>query len=322
MSLIVNKFDQEKSKIILITYRLEDNLSFRPTEETFFKLIFKAIGIKYEKRIYNKEKTTLFFGKLPCLYVDGSIIQNRNITKFIKTILDTIYNDNFDKLFELVEFIIRKELRNSNELYYFTQRNMKYERSKKIFTRISHFFTKNTHFEKITCDYLNINKNEQKEEIILNILKSYNKLHILLMQNENTQEHLKENFNLIDVYLYSYLNEEKTLFEDIAKPYLENLKNEDKYIFESFYNFYIQFDKFKSKMKFKIKSNEEIDKTITDYSMNFGKSKKNDKKEVELSEFERRSVWKYNLFSVGIFVSIGVLFIFLSKRTEKKNKKK
>ena len=309
----------EKLNIIIITYRLEDNPAFRPAEENLLKMIFKLVGIKFETKIFLSEKTTLFFGKLPCLYINSFLIQNIKLLTFIKEIFD-FQNENLLKM-DLIEYLIGDELKNSIELNYTLERNHKLENSKDLLTRIMHFFSRNYYYEGVSCKYLNIQNEINLRDMITNrLIKSYVKLHSLL--KDNLYHHKEDKFNFIEAYVYSYLKEEKTLFTVIKRPTLEKIKVEEKQVLEALYNFYDSFKKSKKRIKLTtLKSNPEIIKIASNYTMIYNKSDKNKEKK-ELSLYEKNSVFKYNIFAIGIFLGVGLIFYMLSNRKEKEIKPK
>ena len=55
--------------------------------------------------------------------------------------------------------------------------------------------------------------------------------------------------------------------------------------------------------------------------MIYNKSDKNKEKK-ELSLYEKNSVFKYNIFAIGIFLGVGLIFYMLSNRKEKEIKPK
>jgi hypothetical protein len=305
-------------KVIIITYRLEDNTHFRPTEETLLKFIFKAGGIKYEKRIFNREKIAMFYGRLPCIYVNGLILQNSSLITFVKDIL--IEKPQHENLLNLLEFILSSELKNLIELSYFLQKYEKLKNSKKIMNKLLPLVRKNIYYEKITSDYLNLNSANRQENITQNIIKNYNRIYSIFVKNNLLNLHKENTFSLIEAFFYSYIKEEKTLFTEINRPTLENIKTEEKIAFETFYTFYETFSKTRKDLKIQLKSEEEIFKICKKF-VESKSTKKKDVKDKELTQFEKDSVFKYNIISIGFFIGISTLmFIYGSMRSNHKVK--
>lgn len=305
--------------VIIITYRMKDNQAFRPMDEVLLKLIFKRGGIKYGKRIFLGDKVSLFYGKLPCVYINGTLIQNRNILSFVRRIIDN-QNDKHEaednKMIELIEYTISQQLKNNLEIYYNLDKNDKINNSKKLFKRIKHYFLEDNYFQETASQYLNLNKHNIKENIVENIIQCYNNLFYLLFQKGSLNVHTQNgSFNLIEAYLYSFLKEEKGLFNEVNRPTLQNIKVNQKVNLESFYEFFTSYEKLRKTIKINLKQPEEIMKIVPEFSI----KEKTEKKEENsyLAQFDTNSFNKYNLIPLGLFFGISFVIYLIGKRNER-----
>lgn len=307
----------DKLKVVIVTYRMKENETFRPTEEVLLKLIFKASGIKYEKRISYDNTHSNFFGNLPCLYINGIIIQNRKIFKFVRSILDDQYDKNdadYNKLVDLIEYTISQQLKTNMKIYYNLMRNDKKKNSSKFFNRLKHYLFPDDNYINTACDYLNIEGFNNKVNITQNIINCYNNLHYYLFQ-KGTLNKPNENgmFNLIEAYLYSFLKEEKTMFDEVNRPTLQNIKVDNKANLEAFYEFFTSYDKVRKTIKVNLKSEEEIVKKALEFSK--VKAKQEKKEEVkDLVSYESDSANRYNIIPIFLFLGITSMSYILSRR--------
>jgi hypothetical protein len=313
----------DKLKVIIVSYRIKENEAFRPSEEILLKLIFKASGIQYEKRISYDNTLSSFFGNLPCLYINGNIIHNRKIFKFVRSILDGQYEKNdadYDKLVDLIEYTISQQLKNNMKIYYNLKRNEKKKNSSKFFTRLKHYLFPDAYYIKTACDYLNIEHNDPNNTT-QNIINCYNNIHYILFQkgrlnkpNENAM------FNLIEAYLYSFLKEEKTLFNEVNRPTLQNIKVDNKVNLEAIYEFYTSYDKVRKTIRVNLKPQEEIIKQALEFSKVKGKEKKKDEIK-DLVKFENDSSNKHNLIFICLFVGISLVSYIIGRRRKNNSNK-
>jgi len=321
--------------IVIITYRLKDHEKFIPSEEIFLESFFQLINEKYELIKYHSSEITSFLGKLPCLYFNKCLVLNKDIPNFIYEIVTEDSHESQileqKQMFDNIVFICKEELRRNNEYYSYLKYKAKLDKSKNIWTYLFKNFYKNDYYERLMSqtikDYSPLNT---ADSCINNIKTSFYKLNILKgndlglglgLSNYNNKFPNNKLF-VAGILLYSFLKEDKLMFEEVKRPEIENLKYEENTVSKSLENFYVKFDRlFYNTINAKITSNlsinkESLDKALQLYCMSFDPiaAKEKNKKQKEMSEIQNTIHWKYNLFSFGMFIGIGSIFYFLSTR--------
>lgn len=325
-----NTKEENKIKVIIITYRLIDNLEFRPAEEVFLRIMINKLGLNYEKIEYLGTKVNnLFSHKLPSLYFNGKFINNKNIFHFIK---DLIINqiviknkESFNRFYDNLVYTLRNELRIANEFYYYLK--IKEKLTSSSLKTISAVFKKNFHVNKQyellindICGNVSYSKNPYfsflgiEEKIVEIIKNSNNKINIF-----KEKDFFNTDLNLILQFtIYSFIKEDRTLFFKVKRPAIDNLKYEESYIYNSIGAFYNKVDNLIGNKSAKFNFNlAELDKElILKHSILLNTKKKMPTKNIQ--EIEIKNNIYHNLFAVITFVGFGLILFYLSSRPSNK----
>jgi hypothetical protein len=329
----INDENKKIHKIIIITYRLRENLKYIPSEEIIFYHIFENNQNKYiqcERIIVGDDCNSSFYGKLPIIYFDGRIVKNKNILFFLKDYFIKNSDKHFDTFFENLVTILSEQLRFSNENYYYWKLKEKIEKDKhkNAFNFFKYIVTnkniKNIHYETLTNDMINnklsnnvkeINFNENKSAD--NIVDAFRKIELL-----KSKIFFQEEKNiLIKLVIYGFLTEDKMLFDKVKRPFLENLKYDQvpfyKNLFEVYYpkleEYFNSIEKDKNKcINLEIKDNVIVQQMLKKYSMFFDPKKKKNFRTIEEIEITRS--YQNNLFAIIIFCGVTVALFFISSR--------
>jgi hypothetical protein len=314
----------DEDKIILITYRLPENSKFRPAEEVFMRVMLNKLKLDFEKIDYLGTNMTHFFGRLPVLYFNGKFISNRNIVLFMKELViqQNQEGENFRIFLEDLLSILRDELRNSNEFYYFLKSVEKIENPKSFFSLIKgkfiSYFSDLPPFHKmmknslIHSQYIHNNSFQfmTDESKVCEIIKnSFQK--IFKMKNKSFLD--KEENWFIHILIYSYLQEDKSMFSNIIRPGVDNLSQELSEVYSNIGNFYYEVDALLYDKEVQFTLPLDYKKIILKWCVILNPKKK--KKEIQ--EVQARNNFYHNLFAIGTFVGVGMLIYYLTNR--KKN---
>lgn len=245
----------------------------------------------------------------------------------------------FDNHIENLIYVLKDQLSFSNEYYYYLKLKEKYQKlkTKKMLSSLKTFlFTKN--------DYENVNNNiinsfscvNNLNQMYMNvdnkidylIKDSFHKLHSLI-----NREFSDKNLNLFTkLLIYSFLSEDKNLFIKIKRPVIEHLKSEEDTIFSNIGVFYKNVEegivnnkevKFVNNIfdKNLLTSNnvnslnsevilKEILQVVKKYSISFNPKVKNE----DLQQYQARSSFYHQVFSIGIFCGFAVLLFYITTR--------
>ena len=344
----------QPNQIVIITYRLEENEKLISAEEVFLEYFFKISNEKFEVVKYHSSEITSFLGKLPCLYFNKNLILNKDIPNFIYEITtdnNELHNstnsqnqpheshtlDN-KRVFDNILYVCREELRINNEYYSYLKHKMKLDKSKNIWTYFTKNLYKNEYYEHLMSETIkNHNTINPSECCIENIKNAFNKLNTLKANDlglglgpiANSFKFTNNQLLIMSILLYSFLKEDKFMFIDVKRPEIENLKYEEESVIKSLEAFFNKVDRlFESTISGKVGHNLSIDKeklvvALQKYCMSFDPiaTKEKNKKQREMSEIQNSNNWKYNLFSIGMFLLIGSVFFFLSTRKEQNSSK-
>jgi hypothetical protein len=331
---VIPKTIKENKKIILVTYRLPENPLFKPAEEIFLHDVMEKMGLTYDIIEYDGLEVNNFFGKLPVIYFNGKVILHKNIFSFVKDYLFNGNNTNesfkdFENHFNLLMFTLKEGLSQANEYYYYLKMKEKIEKSKnkKLFTSIRSYFFSKREYESVNNYLLNAfpqiaNLNNiylPVESKIYEIIKdSFSKINLLM-----SKEFSDRNQNLfMKLLIFAFLKEDKILFTKIKRPVIENLKYEEDKMLSNIGAYYkgVEDGVIKNTdVKFNFKnldsgnlSHEDLKK----YSISF--NPKPVKKIEDIQEFQARTNYYHQFFSVGIFAGFALIIFYMTVRKEKK----
>jgi hypothetical protein len=270
--------------IILITYRDEDESTHKPAEEIFVTHCLRSFGFKYELIEYSYTDSTNFFGRLPVLYFNGNVITQRSLPLFIFTLLDIAEDKGMTTHFENLLYLLRDEMRFNNE--YHKSKSRENEKKGFIQALMSLVFGDrpiDVIAEQAICIKEKVISSDHfVGDINMNTLSKIKKL--------GEVKHSNEHFNsLIDVLIYSYLTEDKSLVTEVLG------KSED-WIPDA-------------NIPFPVK--KDLTSVLQKYKMKFSTKRK--EKKIMLQEQQITNNLFNTAISFGLFVSFVSLTYFLTK---------
>jgi hypothetical protein len=251
----------------------------------------------------------------------------------------------FENYINLLLFTLKEGLSQANDYYYYLKMKEKIEKSKnkKLFSSIRTYLFSRREYENINNYYLNTfpqigdlnNIYLPIESKLYEVIKdSFSRIHFLM-----GKEFADRNQNLfIKLLIFSFLKEDKVLFTKVKRPVIENLKyDEDKMLsnigayFKSVEDGVVK----NTDIKFIIHGvsgivqsagtkNYETSQSLTEkltqeqikkYSISF--NPKPVKKVEDIQEFQARTNFYHQIFSVGIFGAFALIIFYMTMRKNK-----
>lgn len=248
----------------------------------------------------------------------------------------------FENYFNLLLFTLKEGLSQANYYYYYLKMKEKIEKSKnkKLFSSIRTYLFSRIEYENINNYLLNTfsqignlkNIYLPLESKLYEIIKdSFSKINFLI-----TKEFADRNQSLfIKLLFFSFLKEDKVLFTKVKRPVIENLKyEEDKMLsnigayFKSLEDGVVKNTDIKfifpgvsgnaqsSNMK-KLEINQSLTQVLTQekikkYSISF--NPKPIKKIEDIQEFQSRTNFYHQIFSIGIFGAFALIIFYMTTR--------
>ena len=285
--------------------------------------------IHYEKIEYEGKTINNFFGKIPVLYYNGRIITNKQLFHFLNDLVERNEENNIDidlsnkKLLGEIIHVLKDQLLFADEYYYYLYNVEKLHKEKfksglGIYKYLSYV---NNGEETITVEILN---NFTIESIRLNADYTIIPYQYLDPQNKAIElikdafskiqvltEKLTDKDNYIKLVIYSLLLQDSLLFHEIQRPFLNDHKQ-----YTKAENYKKSLSRLFLSSSLKLFSCLKIDIIIDDlfqkYNIAFNPNKK--KIFLPIEEIQARNSFYHNLFAIGVFGSMCLLFYYLSTR--------
>lgn len=281
----------EREDIILVVERKHLNPQYRTGEEILTRIILNKSGLKYKIIEHYSDKNTIKFPlttDFPFLYINKSLIPPRNLPIFLKSF---IYDETQNIEFNEIIYYSRDLLRNLNQ------------RTNQILSNSKNLLEQLITNSVTSCIAYDERGNKTETHAITRVVETiFIKLLSLIENFLNDYNKIVLYAFLKDSIMINYLfpKDDKELKEKYYKAISEYINSVDDLIIRN--------------KSFVIIANKEI--KTEEFSIQL-KKKDFSNKEKKANDIQSENFFWHNVFSLGMFFSLGLTVWLFSRKKEK-----